>query len=51
MMTWNFNIIKKNLKILIDEMIGLCNYMFFAIKWVKWHGFNNLLIISCKCPF
>jgi len=47
MMTWNFNIINKKI-ILIDKIIGLCNYMSFAAKWVKWHEF---IITSHKYPF
>jgi len=32
-------------------MIKFCNYMSFAVKWVKWHRFKNSIVTSHNCLF
>jgi len=46
-----FQCYKKILKILVDKMTGLYNYMSFATQWVKRHGLSNSIVTSCKCLF
>ncbi len=41
---------KQKKQIIVDKMIKVCNYMSFATKWVKWHGFNNSIVTSHSCP-
>jgi hypothetical protein len=39
----------EKIKFLISKMTEFCNYMCFAIKWVKRHEFRNSIVISRKC--